>query len=343
MPSSSVFRSARFWSSLVFVIICLASAFYWIFGRGESVATVLVVRGDAAEVVYATGAVEPVRWAKVVPIQRARLIYLCECEGKAVHAGDILAQQDGSQQKAHLDELLARHDQLERDVQRLNNLLDRNAATVAAVDQAVTSMKEIDARIVAAQDVLNDLVLRSPMDGVVLREDFSVGEIIGSGDVVFWVGQSSPLRIVADINEEDVGRIKIDDVVLLRHEGFGDESLSASVSSITPKGDPVTKTFRVYLALPETTPLRIGMSVEANIIIKEKKNALLVPAEALVGQSVFVIENSRLLRRPITTGIRGTRMVEVLTGLEVGDEIISPTKPAYKEGLRVFRAEATKP
>ena len=98
---------------------------------------------------------------------------------KSRSRGRYLARQDGSQQKARLDELLARHDQLERDVQRLNNLLDRNAATVAAVDQAVTSMKEIDARIVAAQDVLNDLVLRSPMDGVVLREDFSVGEIIG--------------------------------------------------------------------------------------------------------------------------------------------------------------------
>ena len=44
MPSSSVFRSARFWSSLVFVIISLASAFYWIFGRGEPVSTVLAVR-----------------------------------------------------------------------------------------------------------------------------------------------------------------------------------------------------------------------------------------------------------------------------------------------------------
>jgi multidrug efflux pump subunit AcrA (membrane-fusion protein) len=67
--------------------------------------------------------------------------------------------------------------------------------------------------------------------------------------------------------------------------------MSAARRPIGPA--PVTKTFRVYLALPETTPLRIGMSVEANIIIKEKKNALLVPAEALVGQSVFVIENSQ--------------------------------------------------
>lgn len=343
MASSSIFRSSRFWSGLVVVIMCATGAYYWAFGRGEPVFTVLAVRGDAAEVVYATGAVEPVRWAKVVPIQRARLVYLCDCEGKAVRMGDILAQQDAAQQKAHLDELEARHDQLERDVQRLNNLFDRNAATIAAVDQAVTAMKEVEARIVAARDVLNDLVLRSPMDGVVLRADFAVGEIIGSGDVVFWVGQPSPLRIVADINEEDVGRIKIDDVVLLRHEGFGDQSLTASVSSITPKGDPITKTFRVYLGLPMTTPLRIGMSVEANIIIKEKKDALLIPAEALAGQSVFVIDDGRLLRRPVTTGIRGTRMVEVLTGLTPGDAIVSPIKPAYQDGLRVLRMEAAKP
>ena len=343
MPDTSIIRSGRFWVYLLLVIAGTAIGLYWFFGRGVPVLTVAVTRGDAAEVVYATGSVEPVRWAKVVPVQRQRLVFLCQCEGKPVRAGDVLARQDGSQEQAHLDELLARHDQLERDLQRLNSLLDRNAATTSAVDQALTALKEIDARIVAARDVLDDLVLRSPMDGVVLREDFSLGEMIGPGDVVFWVGQTSPLRIVADINEEDVGRISIGETALLRHEGFGDQTLSSTVLSITPKGDPNTKTFRVYLALPETTPLLIGMSVEANIVIKEKKDALLIPAEAVLNQGVFLVKENRLVHRAISTGIRGTRMVEVISGLEVGDEIVSPIKAEYTENLRVLRLHAVTP
>lgn len=343
MPTTSTILTGRFGVYLLLVIIGSAFALYWFFGRGVPVTTAAVTRGAAAEVVYATGSVEPVRWAKVVPVQRERLVFLCQCEGKPVRTGDVLARQDGSQEQAHLDELLARHDQLERDLNRLNSLLDRNAATLSAVDQALTALKEIDARIVAARDVLNDLVLRSPMDGIVLREDFSVGEMVGPGDVVFWVGQTSPLRIVADINEEDVGRITIGEKALLRHEGFGDQVLSSTVLSITPKGDPNTKTFRVYLALPETTPLLIGMSVEANIVIKEKSDAVLVPAEAILNHSVFLIKEGRLVRRTIATGIRGTRMVEVLGGLEVGDEIVSPIKAEYAENLRVIRLPAVTP
>lgn len=337
MSGMSRLYSVRFLSLSALTVLVAGGLAYWFYGRGEPVFTVHAQRGDAAEVVYATGAVEPAKWAKLVPVQRERLTFLCECEGKPVRAGDILARQDGSQEQAHLDELLARHDQLGRDLQRLNSLLDRNAATIATVDQAVTALKEIDARIVVARDVLDDLVLRSPMDGVVLREDFSVGEMVGPGDVVFWVGQPSPLRLVADINEEDVGRIAIGNIALLRHEGFSDQVLSSTVQSITPKGDPATKTFRVYLALPEATPLRIGMSVEANIIVKEKKDALLIPAEAVSNQAVFIVKDNRLVRRAITTGIRGARMVEVLSGLENEDEIVSPTKAEYVEGLRVLR------
>lgn len=343
MPNTSTILSGRFWAYLVFVIAGTAFALYWFFGRGVPAMTVLVKRGAAAEVVYATGSVEPVRWAKVVPVQRERLVFLCQCEGKSVRTGDVLARQDGSQEQAHLDELLARHDQLERDLNRLNSLLDRNAATTSAVDQALTALKEIDARIVAARDVLDDLVLRSPMDGIVLREDFSVGEMVGPGDVVFWVGQTSPLRIVADINEEDVGRISIGERALLRHEGFGDQVLTATVLSITPKGDPNTKTFRVYLALPETTPLLIGMSVEANIVIKEKSDAVLIPTEAVLDQGVFLVKENRLVHHAIVTGIRGTRMVEVVSGLEVGDEIVSPIKSEYRENLRVLPIRAVTP
>ena len=61
--------------------------------------------------------------------------------------------------------------------------------------------------------------------------------------------------------------------------------LPATVDRITPKGDPESKTFRVHLNLPDDTPLKVGMSVEANIIIREKKGVMLAPAEALRSQA----------------------------------------------------------
>ncbi len=313
--------------------LILAGAFGWWFSRGEPVTLTAVARGTAAEVVYATGTVEPVRWAKVVPLQRKRLVEMCQCEGKLVKAGDVLARQDSAEEAALLAELQARRALLEKDFQRLSGLLERNITSMTAVDQAQTALKESDARIIVARERLNQLTLRAPIDGTVLREDFQIGEIVGPGDVIFTVGQKLPLRIVADVNEEDIARVKSGQKALLRNDGFA-EPLSADVADVTPKGDPLTKTFRVYLALPDNTPLRIGMSVEANIITQEVQNALLVPSEAVRGNAVFLIENGVVVRRPVTLGIRGARMVQIKVGLQEGERIISPAPADILIGAR---------
>lgn len=321
-------------------VLALAGAIWFWWGRGEPVSLVAVTRGTAAEVVYATGTVEPVRWAKVVPLQRKRLVDMCRCEGKAVKAGDELARQDSAEEEALLAELLARRALLDKDFQRLSGLLERNITSATAVDQAQTALKEADARIIVARERVSQLTLRAPIDGNVLREDFQIGEIVGPGDVIFTVGQKKPLRIVADVNEEDIARVKVGQQVLLRNDGFA-QPLPATVADLTPKGDPVTKTFRVYLALPDDTPLLIGMSVEANIITRELAGALLVPAEALRGNAVFTVENGKLARKSVVIGIRGSRMVEIKSGLSEGERIVSPVPSDDRTGTRVTIVERT--
>jgi multidrug efflux pump subunit AcrA (membrane-fusion protein) len=100
-------------------------------------------------------------------------------------------------------------------------------------------------------------------------------------------------------------------------------------------GDVVAKTFRIKIALPDDTPLQPGMSVEANIVTREKPNALLVPADALRGNAVFVIDGDRVRRREVTVGIRGTRAVEILSGLPDGERVASPAATDLADGARV--------
>ncbi len=119
------------------------------------------------------------------------------------------------------------------------------------------------------------------------------------------------------------------------------KALAATIDSITPKGDPQTKTFRVYLALPDDTPLKIGMSVEANIVVAEVKGALLLPAEAVIDNSVQVVEDGRAHRRAIEVGIRGTRMVEIRGGLGPEARVVSPFRSELGHRARVRSAQAT--
>ena len=319
------------------VIATLAALFWWLATSRPQVTAIKPTRGDAAEVVYATGVVEPQQWAKVSSLQRKRIVEHCNCEGKPVKKGDVLARLEDGAERAALVELEARRERIQEEAQRLEGLVERNVTTRVTYDEKLTQLREQDARIAAQKDRIGDLVLRAPMDGVVLRRDGEVGEIAGTGanDILFWIGQPTPLRVVAEVNEEDIIKARLGMTVLLRHDGLAGEPLRATLSEITPKGDPSTKTFRVYFALPDDTPLRIGMSVEANIVVREAKGALLVPIESVADGHVFEIRGSRVYRIPVKTGIRGARMVEILAGLDTDNEIASPASADLKDGTRV--------
>ena len=111
---------------------------------------------------------------------------------------------------------------------------------------------------------------------------------------------------------------------------------------ITPMGDAVARTYRIRIALPDDTPLHVGMSVEANVVTGQKIGALLIPADALQGPHVFVIDGNRVRRRRVEIGIRGTRNVEVVSGLGEGERVASPLPADLADGSRV-RVRETPP
>jgi hypothetical protein len=149
------------------------------------------------------------------------------------------------------------------------------------------------------------------------------------------------MQVVAEVNEEEINRIAVGQKAFLRSEAFPGMALRASVSQITPKGDPTRKTFRVYLLLPNDTPLRIGMSVEANIIFREKPSAIVVPAEAVSGNAVQIVNNGKIERAPVRVGIRGSRNVEITGDVSRGMAVLSPARPDLADGTRV-RTEPNK-
>ena len=327
------------------LVLLLGVAVWWGLGRRTEVSVTAVVSGDAAQVVYATGIVEPVSWSKVAALQRKRIIEICSCEGQPVKKGDILARLDDVEERSTLVELTARRDRIKEDVDRVRGLVERNVSSRVAYDEKATQLREYDARLAAQRDRIADLELRAPMDGVVLRRDGEVGEIAGTAnnDVLLWVGQPKPLRVVADVNEEDIIKVEPGQKVLLRHESQPAEPLSAVVDSITPKGDPATKTFRAYFLLPDETPLKIGMSVEANVIVREVKGVLLVPTQAVLDGHVLVAEGGRIRRQRVKLGVAGTRMVEVVEGLALGQAVVTPASAALKDGTRISVAGEQRP
>jgi RND family efflux transporter MFP subunit len=328
-------KQRRFLIAVAVVLLLVLAAGWWRFGRGVAVASVAAVRGTAVEIVYATGGVEPLRWARVASVIRDRIIEICDCEGKSVVKGDVLVRLDGREVEAGLKELKAREAFLQREMSRVTELISRGAATTQAHERAGMDLQTVQGLISVQVEKIGDYTIVAPMDGVVLRRDGEIGEIAEAGQILFRVGVPKPLQVVAEVNEEDIPRVALGHTVLFRTDAFPDQRLEGKVREITPMGDVAAKTYRIKVALPDDTPLKPGMSVEANVITREKPNALLVPADALQGSAVFVLDGSHARKRDVTVGIRGTRFVEVLTGLTEGERIASPAATDLKDGARV--------
>ena len=322
---------ARIIIPLLLLLLALAGAWVWR-SLPPSVAVATATTGPAVQAVYATGNVEPVHWAKVGPAVRARITAVLVEEGARVTDGQPMARLDDREAQHRAEEAEARANFAQEDLARVRTLVARDVASRAALDRAEAEARAVRAVAEAAKRRLDDYIVRAPSAGLVLRRDAEVGEVVDTPAALFWIGEPKPLRITAEVDEEDIAQIREGQRALLRADAFAGQVLNARVTQITPKGDATRKAYRVRLALPEDTPLMIGMTVEANIVLRETATAVLIPPAAFRGDHVFVVQGEVARRRQVTVGVQGPRAVEIRQGIAAGDVVVLDPPQGLKDG-----------
>lgn len=322
---------------LIAVVLALAGGGAWLWRTNGAAEVTLVAarRGPAVEAIYATGTVEAEKWARIAPVVPGRIAEILAFEGDSVKEGQPLTRLDDREARAKVSELEAKAAYWREEMNRSRTLAERGIRSKEAEEKSKSEYNQVIAAINAARQRRTDLVVTSPLDGMVLRRDGEVGELAEIKDVLFWVGAPRPLRITAEVDEEDIARVRVGQKVLIKADAFMDRVLEARVDRITPKGDPVNKTFRVRVVMPDDTPLLVGMTTEINIITRETADAVLVPASALLDGKVLTVEQGVVAAVPVRTGIRGRTMVEVADGLAAGRMIIAAPPAGLKVGDRV--------
>lgn len=334
------------------------------YGLPPRVTIAMASQGPALEAVYATGTVEPVQWARIGPAIRGRLTDILVHEGERVTEGQILAQLDDRQARSMAAESEARARFAVDDLARTRTLVARDITARTSLERAERDAQAARATADAAAQRLDDYVVRAPTSGLVLRRDAEVGEVVDTPASLFWVGEPRPLRITAEVDEQDIARIAVGQVALLRADAFPGQVLRGTVAQITPKGDTVRKAYRVRLSLPDETPLRIGMTAEANIVLRETADAVLVPAGAVVlppaprdvspsstappppapgtprQATVWVVEKEIARRRSVRIGVQAPRSIEITDGLAAGETVVLNPPSGLVEGEAV-RLEAS--
>jgi RND family efflux transporter MFP subunit len=311
-----------------------AGAWFW-WTLPPAVAIALATTGPALRAVYATGSVEPVHWARVGPAVRARITDVMVEEGARVAEGQPMVRLDNREAAHRAEEAEARARFAQEELARIRMLVTRDIASRSALDRAEAEARAVRAVAEAAQRRLDDYIVRSPSDGIVLRRDAEVGEVVDTPASLFWIGEPRPLRITSEVDEEDIAQVREGQRVLLRADAFPGQVLTATVGQITPKGDATRKAYRVRLILPDDTPLLIGMTVEANIVLRQTDDAVLVPPAALRDGRVFVVRQESVESRPVEIGVQGARAVEILRGLARGEAVVLNPPAGLSSGMAV--------
>lgn len=322
-------------SLLVLAALAAAGGVWWFRNSARVVELARPTRGPAVEAVYATGVVEPENWAKVAAVTPGRLAEILVREGEQVTRGQPLARLDDREAGARVAELEAKAAYWREQMNRSAALVQSGVRSRDAYEKDKSELNQITAAIAASRQRRADLLVAAPIDGQVMRRDFEVGEVVGVNDVLFWIGDPRPLRLTVDVDEEDIPRVRPGQKVLIKSDSFPGQVLEARVGRVTPKGDPINKTFRVRVTLPDDTPLMVGMTTEVNIVTAETADALLIPSTALVDSKVFVAEDGVATERPVTIGIRGRNRVEVKDGVSAEDRVLAAPPTGLKPGERV--------
>ncbi len=316
------------------VALTLIAGGFFLF-RPPQVTVAQPTRGEAVDVVYATGVVDYVRQARLAPVATAPIQRVFVEEAQRVRGGALLAQLDDGPARGTAAQLEAQASTARLAAQRVQTLYQRGFASRAAWDEARGARAAAEAAARSARERLDDYAIRAPFAGTILRRDAEPGDLATPNRVLFVLADEASLRVTADLDERDIARVAVDQAALVRADAFPNQTFDATIGEVTPQGDSATRVFRVRLRLDPTSPLRAGMTVEANIVAGRRENAVLVPAGAVRDNAVFVVEGSRVRRRPVVVGAVGDQRSEIQDGLSGEERVIVNPPEGLRDGQRV--------
>jgi HlyD family secretion protein len=200
-------------------------------------------------------------------------------------------------------------------------------------------------RLEAARAALDRTVIRSLVDGTVLRRLAEPGDVVGAGRAIVEVARDGAIEVVAQVDERNLAQLAVGQPALASADAFPERRFPAEVAFIAPGIDPQTGTVEVRVRVPDPPEyLRQDMTVSVDIETGRRERARSIPADVLRRvegdrASVLAVRDGRVAEVPVRIGLRGLGRVEVREGLEAG-ELVLPGNAAVAPGQRV-RARAT--
>ena len=283
------------------------------------------------------GTVRPKLSAAIEAKVSGRIEQMLAVPGQTVTNGELLVQLDAHEIQARLDQAAAARQQAESDFKRASDLMQQKILSQSEFDSAQSKFRMAVAAETEAKTMLDYTKILAPFDGVITRKLADVGDLAAPGKTLLQMENPAALRLEADVPAALIGNAKLRDRLAVNIAGVTND-ITGTVAEMSPAADPNSRTFLVKLDLPNTAGLRSGQFGRVAVPVGEV-SAIRVPVSAMVqrGQMemVFALANGHAQLRLVKTGARVGDEVEVVSGLDSGEHIVTDGAEALIDGQLV--------
>ncbi len=265
---------------------------------------------------------------------------------KAQYERTLTLERRGFATRAQRDEVRRQIDVAEAQVSNARLLVGSFNSGGSEVAMADIALETAKANLASAQTALEHTIIRAPTDGIIIARKAEAGALAQPGKAMFVLAPTGETRLAVQMDERNLGLLAIGQTAIASAEAYPDKRFSASISYIDPAVDALRGSVLVKLTVADPPPyLREDMTVSVDIEVAHKQGALVLDAAALhdAGATepfVYVLTDGKAVRRPIRTGVRGSRAIEVLSGLSEIEEVIPATYLKVRDGARVRKTSS---
>lgn len=265
-------------------------------------------------------------------------------DGDRVSAGQVLVELTSREEQAQLQEARASAQEAARQYERVVSLESQGTAARSLLDERRRDSAIARARLDVIKSRLADRLIKAPFSGVVGLRDLSIGALVEPGDLITTLDDDSIMKLEFQVPATFLEVLRPGLAIEARARAFPGREFDGQVKAVDSRINTVTRSIRVRAVLPnENGMLKPGMLMQV-VLLKHPREALVIPEEALLPlgdkQFVLVVENSgddsKVARRAISIGGRRPGEVEVLSGLQAGDHVVTQGALKVRPGEKVI-------
>ena len=301
-------------------------------------------KSEISKSVLKNTTLEAERWVDVRARRPGQVVRILKEEGDPVKVGDVIAELDSDDARLQVRQMEVAHLEAKRNFARVEKIFKSNLVSEEQFETAKTGLDRSGAQLEQAQLNLSYTRITSPIGGIVTLRSVEIGNVVASNQVVFSVADFDPLLARIRVPEKEIGKIAVGQEARISVETGDEQKFSGRVKMISPVVDPESGTIKVTVEIPGNQQfLRPGMFASVYIITETRNDALVIPKKALVlegeGNQVFVFERGesggKATRTRIDIGFTDSDRLEVLSGLNEGDQVITVGQDGLRPGSDV--------